>query len=144
MGGTMIIQNITYMEVVMAKYSTTNAANFYKKNAVNTASPARLTLMLYDGAVKFCNIGLEGIDEKNISKANENIIKAEKIIVELRTTLDMKYPVAKDFDRVYDYIYRKLVEANVKKDKEALQEALKHIKTMRDTWKEVMRINNVN
>lgn len=131
------------MEVVMAKYNTKNAANFYKKNAVNTASPARLTLMLYDSAVKFCNIGLEGINENNISKANENIIKAEKIIVELRSTLDMKYPVAKDFDRVYDYIYRKLVEANVKKDKEALQEALKHIKTMRETWKEVMRINNV-
>lgn len=128
----------------MAKYSTTNAANYYKQNSVNTASPARLTLMLYDGAVKFCNIALESIDENDISKANTNIIKAEKIIVELRSTLDMKYPVAKDFDRVYDYIYRRLVEANVKKDKEALQEALKHIKTMRETWKEVMRINNVS
>lgn len=131
------------MEVVMAKYSTKNAANFYKKNAVNTASPARLTLMLYDGAVRFCNTAIENINENDILKANENIIKAEKIIVELRSTLDMKYPVAKDFDRVYDYIYRKLVEANVKKDKEALQEALKHTKTMRETWKEVMRINNV-
>lgn len=128
----------------MAKYSTTNAANYYKQNSVNTASPARLTLMLYDGAVKFCNIALESIDENDISKANTNIIKAEKIIVELRSTLDMKYPVAKDFDRVYDYIYRRLVEANVKKDKEALQEVLKHIKTMRETWKEVMRINNVS
>lgn len=132
------------MEVVMAKYSTANAANFYKKNAVETASPAKLTLMLYDGAVKFCNIALESIDENDISKANTNIIKAEKIIVELRSTLDMKYPVAKDFDRVYDYIYRRLVEANVKKDKEVLQEALRHIKTMRETWKEVMRINNVS
>lgn len=128
----------------MARYNTANAAKFYKKNAVETASPARLTLMLYDGAVKFCNIALEGIDENDILKANTNIIKAEKIIVELRSTLDMKYPVAKDFDRVYDYIYRRLVEANVKKDKEVLQEALKHIKTMRETWKEVMRINNVS
>lgn len=100
--------------------------------------------MLYDGAVKFCNIALEGIDEKDIAKANNNIIKAEKIIVELRATLDMKYPVANEFDRVYDYIYRRLVEANMKKDKDILNEALKHIKTMRDTWKEVMRINNVS
>lgn len=128
----------------MAKYSNTNAANFYKQNSINTASPARLTLMLYDGAVKFCNIALEGIDEKDITKANNNIIKAEKIIVELRATLDMKYPVANEFDRVYDYIYRRLVEANMKKDKDILNEALKHIKTMRDTWKEVMRINNVS
>ena len=128
----------------MAKYSNTNAANFYKQNSINTASPARLTLMLYDGAVKFCNIALEGIDEKDIEKANNNIIKAEKIIVELRATLDMKYPVANEFDRVYDYIYRRLGEANMRKDKDILNEALKHIKTMRDTWKEVMRINNVS
>lgn len=128
----------------MAKYSNTNAANFYKQNSINTASPARLTLMLYDGAVKFCNIALEGIDEKDIAKANNNIIKAEKIIVELRATLDMKYPVANEFDRVYDYIYRRLVEANLRKEKEVLEDALKQIKTMRDTWKEVMKANNVS
>lgn len=121
-----------------------NAAQMYQTNSVKTASPARLTLMLYDGAVKFCNIAIEGIEEGNIQKANDNLIKAEKIIVELRVTLDMKYPVAKEFDTVYDYIYRRLVEANMKKDKEALEDALKHIKTMRDTWKEVMRINNVS
>ena len=120
-----------------------NAAQMYQQNSVNTASPARLTLMLYDGAVKFCNIALDAIDAGNIQKANDNIKKVENIIVELRVSLDMKYPVAKEFDTVYDYIYRRLVEANMKKDKEILQEALRHIKTMRETWKEVMRINNV-
>ncbi len=120
-----------------------NAAEMYQQNSVKTASPAKLTLMLYDGAVKFCNIALEAIETDNIQKANENIKKVENIIVELRVSLDMKYPVAKEFDTVYDYIYRRLVEANMKKDKEILQEALKHIKTMRETWKEVMRINNV-
>ena len=122
----------------MGKFSNNNAAKMYQQNSVKTASPARLTLMLYEGAIKFCNIGLEGIAERN-----NNIIKAEKIIVELRATLEMKYPVAKEFDRVYDYIYRRLVEANMKKDAEILKDALGHIKTMRDTWKEVMRINNV-
>lgn len=121
-----------------------NAARLYQKNSIETASPARLTLMLYDGAVKFCNIALEGLEEKNWEKANNNIIKAENIIVEFRATLDVKYPVAKEFDAVYDYIYRRLVEANMKKDREGLEEALKHIKTMRETWKEVMRINGVN
>lgn len=121
-----------------------NAAQMYQQNSVNTASPAKLTLMLYEGAIKFCNIALEAMDEGDISKTNTNIQKAEKIIVELRVTLDMKYPVAKEFDTVYDYIYRRLVEANMQKDKEILEEALGHIKTMRDTWKEVMRINNVS
>lgn len=126
----------------MATYK--KAAQMYQKNSIQTASPAKLTLMLYDGAVKFCNIALEGIEEGNIEKAHNNIIKVENIIVEFRVTLDMKYPVAKDFDTVYDYIYRRLVEANMKQDKEILEEALEHIKTMRETWKEVMRLNHVS
>lgn len=125
----------------MATYN--KAAMQYQKNAVQTASPARLTLMLYDGAVKFANIAIEALQEGDLEKAHQNIIKVQKIIVEFRSTLDMKYPVAKDFDVVYDYIYRRLVEANMKKDVKIMEEALKYIKEMRDTWKEVMRINNV-
>lgn len=120
------------------------AAQMYQKNAVQTASPAKLTLMLYDGAVKFTNIAIEAIEAGDIEKAHNNIVKAQNIIVEFRSTLDMKYPAAKDFDVVYDYIYRRLVEANMKKDKDILVEALKHIKTMRDTWREVMKLNNVS
>lgn len=120
------------------------AAQMYQKNAVQTASPAKLTLMLYDGAVKFTNIAIEAIEAGDIEMAHNNIVKAQNIIVEFRSTLDMKYPVAKDFDVVYDYIYRRLVEANMKKDKDILVEALKHIKTMRDTWREVMKLNNVS
>ena len=125
----------------MATYN--KAAMQYQRNAVQTASPAKLTLMLYDGAVKFSNIALEGLEEGDVEKAHNNIVKVQNIIVEFRSTLDMKYPVAKDFDVVYDYIYRRLVEANMKKDKEIMEEALRHIKTMRDTWKEVMRQNRV-
>ena len=98
--------------------------------------------MLYDGAIKFCNIAKEGLKENDITKSNTNIIKAEKIINELRATLDKKYEVAKDFDLVYDYIYRKLVEANLHKSEEALEEALKYIREMRETWVEVMRLTN--
>lgn len=127
----------------MSKLNSANAAKLYKTNSINSASPAKLTLMLYDGAIKFCNIAAESIDENNIEKAHENIMKTENIIMELRATLDKKYKVADEFDKVYDYIYRRLVEANMKKDKEVLLEALKHIKTMRETWVEVMRRNNV-
>ena len=121
----------------MAQYR--NAAQFYQKNSVQTASPAKIILMLYDGAIKFCHMAQVAIDEKNIEMANLNIQKAQKIIVQLRVSLDTKYPVSQEFDRVYDYIYRRLVEANMKKDNEILEEALKHIKTMRETWIEVMK-----
>lgn len=124
----------------MATYN--KAAMQYQKNAIQTASPAKLTLMLFDGAIKFSNLALEGIREGNIEKAHNNIIKVQNIIVEFRVTLDFKYPVAKEFDKVYDYIYRRLVEANMKKDEAIMEEVLRHIRTMRDTWKEVMKLNN--
>ena len=119
-----------------------NAAKLYQNNSIQTASPAKLTLMLYDGAIKFCNIAKDAFEENNIEKINTNVIKAEKIINELRASLDMKYEVSQDFDRMYDYIYRNLVEANIYKDPESLEEALVQIRGMRETWVEVMRLNN--
>lgn len=113
----------------------------YANSKVMTASPAELTLMLYDGAIKFCNIAIMGIEENDIEKAHNNIIKVERIIREFLNTLDHRYPVAKDFENVYNYIIQRLHEANIKKDAEILQEVLKHLRTMRDTWKEVMRLN---
>ncbi len=118
-----------------------NAYTQYNRNKVLTASPAELTLMLYDGAIKFCNIAAVAIEQKDIQKSHENIIKAQKIVDYFRQTLDMQYEVAEDFDRVYEYIGRRLVEANVKKDAEILEEAKGHLCSMRDTWKEVMKKN---
>ena len=113
----------------------------YNNSKVLTASPAELTLMLYDGAIKFCNIAIIGIEQNDIQKAHTNIRKVEKIIDEFRATLDRKYAVAEDFDRVYVYLLQRLLEANVKKDKEILEEVNMHLRSMRDNWKEVMRIN---
>ncbi len=120
-----------------------NIANAYQRNAIMTASPAELTLMLYEGAIKFCNIAIVAIEKSDFEKANENLKKAQAIITELRITLDHKYPVWEDFDRVYDYIYRRLVEGNMAKDIAIIEDALKYIREMRDTWKEVMRLNRV-
>ena len=111
----------------------------YAKNKITTASPAELTLMLYEGAIKFCNIAIQELEKKNYEKTNTNIQKVENIITEFQATLDHKYPIAKDFDRVYSYLQRRLLEANMKKDKEILEEVLGHLRTLRDTWKEVMR-----
>lgn len=117
-----------------------NPAQLYGNSKIQTASPAELTLMLYDGAIKFCNIALMAMENGDIQKAHTNIIKAQDIILEFLGTLDYKYKVAEDFGRVFDYIHRRLVEANIKKDPEILEEALGYIREMRDTWKEVMRL----
>ena len=117
-----------------------NAAAVYKDNRILTASPAELTLMLYEGAIKFCNIAIMAIEKNDIEKANLNIIKAERIIAELRATLDFKYASANQFELVYEYIYRRLIEGNIKKDKEIINEALGYIREMRDAWIEVMKV----
>ncbi len=112
----------------------------YANSRIKTATPAELTLMLYEGAIKFCNIAIAAIEEKNIEKAHNNIVKVENIIIEFQSSLDHKYPVAEDFDNVYTYLKQCLLEANIKKDKEKLEEVLTHLRTMRDTWKEVMKL----
>lgn len=122
----------------------TNAAAAYQDSRILTASPAELTLMLYEGAIKFCNLALIALEDRKYDKANMNIIKAENIIVEFRASLDFKYPVAKDFDNVYELIYRSLIEANIKKDTVILEEALGYIREMRDTWKEVMKLSKIS
>lgn len=121
----------------------TNAASLYQGTKINTASPAELTLMLYDGAIKFSNIALLGLENMDYEKASTYIIKVQNIITEFRSTLDFKYATAKDFDVIYEYIYGLLVQANIKKDKALLEEALGQIRNMRDLWKEVMRKNNM-
>ena len=110
-------------------------------NKVLTASPAELTLMLYDGAIKFTNIAIMAIEKKDVEKAHNNIVKVEKIINEFRATLDSKYEVSKDFDRVYVYMLQRLLEGNIKKDPEILEEVNTHLRSMRDTWKQVMEAN---
>lgn len=112
----------------------------YSNNKVLTASPGELTLMLYEGAIKFCNIAVIAIEQRNMNKAHTNIIKAERIVSELRATLNPKYKVWEDFERVYAYINERLVQANIKKDKDIIEEVLTHLRVMRDTWKEVMRL----
>lgn len=118
-----------------------NAYAQYNNNKIMTASPAELTLMLYEGAIKFCNIAIDAVERKDVSRAHKNIVKVENIVDYLRTTLDMKYVVAQDFERMYVYLHRRLIEANTKKDAEILKEVNEHLHSIRDTWKQVMRIN---
>ena len=121
-----------------------NAAAAYHDNRVLTASPEELTLMLYDGSIKFCNLAMLAMEKNDIPTTNTNVLKAQKIIMEFRNTLNSKYQVAQDFDIMYEYIYRRLVEANIQKDKEILEEATDLIRDMRDTWKEAIKLAKGN
>jgi flagellar protein FliS len=116
-----------------------NAAQLYGKTAVTTASPEDLTLMLYNGAIKFCNFALAAMEKKDIPTAGTNIMKAEKIISELQNTLNDAYPVSKDFDVIYNAIMRNLIDANVSKKPEPLNAALKDIRDIRDIWVQLMK-----
>lgn len=118
-----------------------NAYSQYNNSKILTASPAELTLMLYDGAIRFCNIAVLAIEQKDVERAHNHIMKTQRIVDYLRQTLDFKYPVAQDFERMYVYLSQRLLEANLKKDKEILEEVNTHLRDIRDNWKEVMRIN---
>lgn len=121
---------------------TKNGYAAYANNKVMTASKGELTLMLYDGAIKFCNLAITAIEERDIQNAHTNILKVERIIEEFQATLNYKYPVAQDFNNVYKYLHEQLLQANLKKDKNILEKnVLPHLRTMRDTWKEVMSKN---
>ncbi len=117
-----------------------NGYNQYKQNSINTATPEELTLMLYNGLVKFIMQAQTGIEEKNLEKANNSIIRSQDIIREFQVTLNMKYEVAHSLALIYDYMYRRLVEANMKKDRDILEEVLGFAKELRDTWAQAMKL----
>ena len=129
----------------MAQLNAQQRAAFaqYKNNKVISASGPELTLMLYDGAIKFLNMADVAIEKQDIQKAHINIMKTERIIEYLWNTLDMKYEVAKDFENMYSYISRRLVEANITKDREIVAEINEHMHAIRDNWIQVMKANNI-
>ncbi|QCX32357.1 flagellar export chaperone FliS [Caloramator sp. E03] len=118
-----------------------NALNIYQQNSVNTASKEKLLLMLYDGLVRFIKQGIIGLEEKNISKSNTNFIKAQNIILEFMSTLNMEVggEISKSLMALYDYMYRRLVEANIKKDKDIAQEVLNFAEDLKETFEEAYK-----
>ncbi|ASF40430.1 flagellar protein FliS [Halobacillus halophilus] len=110
----------------------------YQNNSVETASPGELTLMLYNGCLKFIKTAKKAIENHDIEKKNTNIQKAQKIIRELMVTMEQDYEVAKDIMPLYDYMNRRLMEANITNDLGILEEVQGLTEEFRDTWKEVI------
>jgi flagellar secretion chaperone FliS len=117
-----------------------NAYNAYKQNSVSTASPGELTLMLYNGCIKFIGKAKVSMEAKNISEKNYNIQRAQAIISELIVTLNMDFEISKQMHPLYDYMNRRLIEANIKNDVTILDEVEGLVTEFRDTWKEVIKI----
>jgi len=117
------------------------AQNAYKQNSVTTASPGELTLMLYNGCLKFLNKAKQAIQEKDIQEKNTNLIKSQAIISELMATLNMDIEISKQMLPLYEYMNHRLVEANIQNDVAVIEEVEGLVTEFRDTWKEVIRIN---
>ncbi|MDF2595235.1 MAG: flagellar protein FliS [Clostridia bacterium] len=114
----------------------------YKENSILTASPGELTLMLYNGAIKFCNQAEEAIEKKDVEASHMYIVRTQDIIDELELTLDIKYPISQEMAKLYDFIRTLLVDANIKKDAAKVKEARELIKEFRDVWQEVIKGKN--
>jgi len=117
-----------------------NAAQTYQSNQVTTATPADLTLMLYNGALKFVKQAKSAIEEKNVTKAHEASLKVQNILYELMSTLNNEYPISKEFAKLYEYMLQRTIEANIRKDLEILNEVEDLFIQFRDTWKEAMQL----
>lgn len=118
-----------------------NMLENYKKqqqSKILMAKPEELTAMLYDGAIKFCNVAVIAIEKKDFEKAHENIVKVQKIIEYLINTLNTDYEVSKDFMNIYVYLLDVLVKANIKKDIETLNIAIKELKDLKNIWEQII------
>lgn len=113
--------------------------NQYKQNSIATAAPEELTLLLYNGAIKFMNIGKMKIEEKDIQGKNEALIRAQDIISELNYSLNMDYEISEGLRALYSFVLEKLIDANIENSIEDIDDAITVTKEMRETWVEVMK-----
>ncbi|MGG3941594.1 flagellar export chaperone FliS [Peribacillus psychrosaccharolyticus] len=118
-----------------------NPYQSYQQNSVNTASPGDLTLMLYNGCLKFITLGKRAMENGDIQEKNNNLLKAQNIIHELMVTLNMDVAVSKDLLALYDYLNRQLIEANLKNNPAILDEVTEFVTDFRNTWKEAIQLN---
>lgn len=110
--------------------------NEYLHNAVMTASPEQLQLMLYDGAIRFARQGIEGLTAKDYEKSYHGFSRAQKIVLELINALnyDIDRDLCSRMASLYSFIYRKLVEASAQRDTKIASEAIKLLEYQRETW----------
>jgi flagellar protein FliS len=119
-------------------------AEQYKQNQVETATPQEILIMLYDGAIRFLVLARKGMEEQNLEKSHKYLLKAQNIILEFMNSLDMEIggEMALNLYRLYEYLHYRLVQANIKKDVAMIDEVLDHLRNLKATWEEAIRIAN--
>ncbi|HJF31269.1 MAG TPA: flagellar export chaperone FliS [Sporosarcina psychrophila] len=118
-----------------------NPYTTYQNNSINTSTPGELTLMLYNGCLKFILQAKRAMENNNIEEKNKSVQKAQAIISELMLTLDKSYPVAANMLVLYEFANSRLVDGNIKNDSTLFDEATTIITEFRDTWKQVIQLN---
>ena len=115
-----------------------NPYQTYQQNAVTTSSPQELTLMLYNGCIKFIRLSAMAMEKKNMEAKNTNIIKAQNILQELRGSLNMEIELSESMDSLYEYMISQLVSANINNDLSKLKEVEELAEEFRNAWKTAM------
>lgn len=115
-------------------------AEAYKAQQILTASPEQLTLLLYNGAIRFVKESIQGLEEKQYEKAHHANMRAQDIVKELMCTLDMQYEISQNYYALYDYLVFRLMQGNIKKDAEQLLEAKEMLTELRDAWGQAMKL----
>ncbi len=111
----------------------------YQEQSIQTATQGELTLMLFNGCIRFLRLAMRAIDESNVPESHENISRAQAIICELMMALNMEYEPAENFMSLYTYMYRQLINANIHKDKEPINIVIELISELKDGWEKALK-----
>jgi flagellar protein FliS len=103
------------------------------------ATPAELTLMLFDGSIRFMTQFIIHVGAKNTAKAHESIVRAQDIFTELLVTLDMNQAISQNLAGLYVFFNEQLMQANLKKDPEPVKQVIELTRDLRNTWAEAMK-----
>lgn len=112
----------------------------YRNTAVQTASPDRLLVMLYDGLIRFIQQGRQAIEAGDVQSSHNHLRRAQDIVVELRNTLKMEYEISHALGALYDWFFKQLLDANLKKSVDPLDDILPRIEELRDAWVQAAQI----
>ncbi len=132
--------NIRIMPAAYNQNNKQKMTHQYLENAIMTATPEELTLMLYDGAIKFANKAIVYIEMNNIEEAHKSIMRVQDIFTELMSTLNMDYELSENLYNLYEFISHSMREANIKKDIELIKEMIEMTRELREAWAQAMKI----
>ncbi len=116
-----------------------NANNAYMNNQVMTASRTKLVVMLYDGAIRNLKLAKLAIGDKNIEKTNNSVIKAQRILSELMSTLNMEDggEISRNLMALYQYMHQRTIRANIDKNAEILDEVIGYLEELKEAWSQI-------